>query len=416
MATLEAKHAARPQRHRGRSFLAAVLIVIGCILAPLSVVAVWANDLVGNTDRYVSTVAPLASNSAVQNAVANRATDAVMSHINLSTLLVDVAPADKPRLEKALGKLGNSLEGAVRSFVHDKALAVTQSSAFKTIWIDANRKVHSSLDKALTGSGGGAIQLKGNTVVLDLGPVVDQVKTRLVDSGMSVASKIPSVHTDFTLFTSDKVSQVKTYVRVLQVLGNWLPVIAILLVVAGVLVAVRRRRTVVTSALAVAVAVGLLAIGLRIFRAIYLDRLPANVSQDAASAVYDTLTRFLFSTVRMVIALGIVIALGAWLTGRGRHAAVVRGLWTSGIGATRATADRAGMRTGPVGPFIRRYRTWIVWILVIGALVALLLWSFPTAWVVLGIALCLLFVMAVVEFLAAGDGEAKGTDTPRPAT
>ncbi|MEU9476008.1 hypothetical protein [Streptomyces sp. NPDC048191] len=393
---------ARSPGHHVKSFVAAVLIVIGCILAPLSVVAAWAADQVADTDRYVDTVAPLASNPAVQDAVANRATDALMTHIDLPARLADLVPEDRPRLRQALGgRLGDSLEGAVRSFVHDKAREVAASDVFKTVWTDANRQIHSTLDKALTGSGGGAIQLKNDTVTLDLGPLVDRVKKRLVDSGMAFAGHIPAVHTDFTLVRSQQVGKVKTYVRLLQLAGNWLPVLAVLLIAAGVLLSVRRRRALVAGCLGVAVAVGLLGIGLRVFRVIYLDRLPADVSQDAAGAVYDALTRFLQTTVRMVVALGIVIALGAWLSGPGRHAGLVRRLWTSGIGELRDTADHAGLRTGPVGPFVRHRRTWITWILVAVALLVYLLWSYPTGWVVVGIALCLLSVLAVVEFLAA---------------
>ncbi|MFB7506010.1 hypothetical protein [Streptomyces broussonetiae] len=391
-----------PPRHRGRSSLAAVLIVVGCVLAPLSVVAAWAADELGDTDRYVATVAPLASDPAVQNAVADRATDALMSHLDLPALLSEAVPQDRPRLRKALGgRLGDSLEGAVRSFVHDQARTVAASDAFKTLWTDANRSIHSSLDKALTGSGGGAVQLRNDSVTLDLGPLVDRVEQRLVDAGMTVAAHIPAVHTDFTLLRSDQVGKVKTYVRLLQLAGNRLPVLAVLLVAAGVLLSVRRRRALVAGCLGVAVATGILGIGLRVFRVIYLDRLPADVSPAAAGAVYDALTHFLYTTVRMVVALGIVIALGAWLAGPGRYAGLVRGLWTSGIGAVRATADRAGLRTGPVGPFVRRHRAWITWLLVVVSLLVYLLWSYPTGWVVVGIALCLLFVLAVVEFLAA---------------
>ncbi|MEU6671974.1 hypothetical protein [Streptomyces sp. NPDC046727] len=393
---------ARPARHHVRSFVAAVLIVIGCVLAPLSVVAAWAADELDDTDRYVATVAPLASNPDVQNAVAGRATDALMTRIDLPSLLAEAAPQDRPRLRKALGgRLGDSLEGAVRSFVHDKARAVVASDAFKTVWTEANRRIHSSLDKALTGKGGGAVQLQNDAVTLDIGPVLDRVKQRLVDSGMTVAARIPAVHTDFTLVRSDQVGKVKTYVRLLQLAGNWLPVLAVLLVTAGVLLSVRRRRALVAGALGIAVATALLGIALRVFRAIYLDRLPADVSPAAAGAVYDALTHFLRTTVRMVVALGVIVALGAWLTGPGRYAGLVRGLWTSGIGAVRATADRAGLRTGPVGPFVRRRRAWLTWILVVASLLAYLLWPYPTGWVVVGIALCLLFLLAVVEFLAA---------------
>ncbi|MGW2346981.1 hypothetical protein [Streptomyces sp. NPDC001661] len=413
VAELEAERGGGRRRHRGRSFLAVVLIVIGCVLAPLGIVASWAADQVGDTDRYVDTVGPLASDPDIQKAVANRATNAVMQRIDLQSLLSEVPTDDRPLVEKSLGKLGDSLEGAVRSFVQDKAQAVVASDAFENIWKQTNRKAHSALDKALTGSGGGAVKLEGgDTVTLDLGPVVEQVKQRLVDSGLTVAAKIPEVHTDLTLVTNDNIGKAKTYMRLLQVMGNWLPVLALVLVAAGVLVSVRRRRSLVAAALAVAVSCGLLAIGLRVFRVIYLDRLPANVSQDAAAAVYDTMTHFLFTMVRMVVALGVVVALGAWLTGRGKRAGVVRGLWTSGIDGARLAADRAGFRTGPVGPFVRRYRTWLVWILVVGALLVYLLWSYPTGWVVVGIALCLVFLLAVVEFLAAEGGGGDAAEAP----
>ncbi|MER7837359.1 hypothetical protein ABTY98_15985 [Streptomyces sp. NPDC096040] len=404
LTALEKERARRPPRPRqhGRSLLGAVLLVLGCLLAPLSVVASWAADVVGDTNRYVATVAPLASDPAVQNAVANRATDALMTRLDLPALLADVTPADRPRLRQALsGRLGGALEGAVRSFVHDQARKVAASDAFRTVWTDANRRIHSTLDKALTGSGGGAVQLKNDSVTLDLGPLVGRVKQRLVDAGLTPAEHIPAVHTDFTLARSDQIGQAKTYVRLLQLAGNWLPVPAVLLVAAGVLLSVRRRRALVAGCLGVAVATGVLGIGLSVFRVIYLDRLPAGVSPDAAAAVYDALTHFLRTTVRMVVALAVVVALGAWLTGTGRYAGLVRRLWTSGIGAVRATADHAGLRTGPVGPFVSRYRTWITWLLVAVALLVCLLWSYPTGWVVVGIALSLLFALAVLEFLAA---------------
>ncbi|MGP3774968.1 hypothetical protein ACTWJ8_29545 [Streptomyces sp. SDT5-1] len=398
VAELEATGGRR--RHRGRSFLAVVLIVIGCVLAPLGIVASWAADEVGDTDRYVATVGPLASDPDVQDAVANRATDAIMRRIDLQSLLADVPVDDRPLVQRSLGRLGDSLEGAVRSFVRDKAQAFVSSDAFENVWKQANRKAHGALDKALTGSGGGALEVEGGTVTLDLGPVVDQVKQRLVDSGLGVAAKIPETHTEFTLVTNENIGKARTYVRLLQVMGNWLPVLALVLVAAGVLISVRRRRALVAAALAVAVSCGVLGIGLRVFRVLYLDRLPEGVSPDAAAAVYDTMTHFLFTMVRMVVALGVVIALAAWLTGHGKRAALVRGLWTSGIDATRRTADRAGFRTGPVGPFVRTHRRWIVGILVVAALIAYVLWPHPTGWVVVAITLCLLFLLAVVDFLS----------------
>ncbi|KRD04784.1 MULTISPECIES: hypothetical protein [unclassified Streptomyces] len=409
VAALEAERSRPPAHHRVRSVFAVVFIVLGCVLAPLGLVAAWTSSIVGDTDRYVDTVRPLAADKDIQNAAANRVTDALMEHIDLTALLQEAAPAQRPLLEKALGKLGPSLEDAVRSFVHDKAQAIVASDAFQKIWTDANRRIHSSVEKALTGSGGGAVKIRNDTVTLDLAPVVDQVKQRLVDSGMTVVGKIPEIHTDFTLVRSEDIGKVKTYFRVLQLVGFWLPVVAVLLVAAGVLLATHRRRVLIVAALCFAFATLLLGVALTVFRVVYLDALPAGVSQPAAGSVYDTLVRFLRTSVRSAVALGVVVALAAWLTGPGRHAALVRRLWHSGIGAVRSTADHAGLRTGPVGPFVDRYRTWITWILAAGAVLAFLLWPYPTGWVVVGLALALLFALAIVDFLAV---RPRGKDLP----
>ncbi len=408
-----------PARHRARSLLAVVLVVLGCLLAPLSVVAAWSAELVGDTDRYVDTVRPLASDPDVQNAVADAVSDAVVSRLDLPVLLQSAAPAQRPLLEKALGALGEPLQDAVRSFVHDKARAVVASAAFERIWADANRRVHDTLDKALTGSGDGAVKLEKDSVTLDLAPVVEDVKERLADDGLTVARRIPTLHTDFTLVRSDDIGRIRTYVRLLKLAGLWLPVVAVLLVAAGVLLARRRLRALIVSALAFAVTTLLLGVVLSVFRVVYLDALPAGVSQPAAGAVYDTLTRFLRTSVRVVVALGVTVAVAAWLTGPGRAAGLVRHLWHSGIAAVRAAAGHAGLRTGPVGPFVRRFRPWITWTLVGATVLTYLLWPYPTGWVVIGLALTLLFALSVADFLAADDtvtggppGHASTKETP----
>ncbi|MFE1546930.1 hypothetical protein [Streptomyces sp. NPDC058718] len=406
----------RPPRHRLRSFCAALLIVIGCVLTPLGIVASWTSDIVGDTDRYVQTVTPLASDPDVQAAVANRVTTAVMEHIDLNSLLEGVAPDQRPLLEKALGKLGDSLESAVGSFVHDRAQDVVASSAFETIWTDANRAIHTSLDRALTGSDDGAVKIETDKVTIDLAPVIDRVKERLVDSGLTVAGKIPEVHTDFTVVQADDIGKVKTGFSLLQLMGVWLPVISVLLVAGGILLAARRRRALVAGALGVAVAAVVLGVALTVFRTVYLNALPSGTSPAAAGAVYDTLVRYLRTSVRVYATLGVLLAIAAWISGPSRPATLARGLWDSGISATRATADRAGLRTGPVGPFVRRYRTWITWILVAAAAVACVFWPHPTGWVVVGLALGLLFALAVVAFLAeeSHEGHEGHEKEPRP--
>ncbi|MFF3350019.1 hypothetical protein [Streptomyces sp. NPDC002779] len=397
---LEAERAVRPRRHRVKSLLAALLVVLGCILTPLGALAAWTADITRDSDRYVDTVEPLARDRDVQNAVAGRVSDAVMAHLDLKALLSQTPVADRPLVEKALGKLGGSLEDAVRSFVHDKAQAVIASDTFDRIWAESNRRVHKAVVKALTGEGGGAVKVEGDAVTIDLGPVVEEVKKRLVDDGLTVAGKIPEIHTDFTVITSEDIGQARTGFRLLQLTGFWLPIVSALLIAGGVLLATHRRRALIAGALGFAVAAGLLGIALTVFRIVYLDALPSGISQPAAEAVYNTMVRYLRTAIRVALALGVVVALAAWLTGPGRRARFLRQMWHAGIGAARATADRAGLRTGRAGRYVHRHRAWISWLLVAAAVLAFVLWPYPTGWVVVGLALTLLFALAIVDFVA----------------
>ena len=73
----------RRPRQRWRSVVATLLIVIACILAPVAGVAVWMKNLVTDTDRYVTTVAPLARDPAIQNAVADKITAEIFAHVDV---------------------------------------------------------------------------------------------------------------------------------------------------------------------------------------------------------------------------------------------------------------------------------------------------------------------------------------------
>ena len=387
----------RMRRHRVRSFFSALLITLAAVLTPLSAVSVWVADEIADTDRYVATVAPLARHPDVQAAITARVTDAVMAKIDLGSLLSNVTPSDRPELERALGAVTDPLTSGIEGFVHQTVGSFVASDAFARLWTTLNRQAHAAFVGALTGDSNTAVQVRGDTVTLDLAPVVDQVKQQLAGGGLGVAAQIPTVHTDFTLAKSEDIRNVRTGFRILELAGNWLPVLTLLLAAGGVLLAVRRRRALVTTALAVAVGVAALGIALTVFRVVYLNHLPSATDERAAGAVYDQLVRFLRATVRMVVVLGVVVALGAWLSGPGRWARWVREVWESGIAAFRLGLGITS--TGPVGPWVRRYRHLLQWAVVAVAVVVMFVWSYPTPLVIFWIAFVAVVALSVIEFL-----------------
>ena len=395
-----------PGRQRWRTIVAVLLIVIACVLAPLSVVAIWTRNQVTNTDRYVATVTPLASDPAVQQAITDQITAQVFTYIDIQALTTQVTDALSARVEgrglppqaaAALQGLAGPIANGVQGFVRTQVERIVQSQAFEDAWIQANRVAHDALVKALTGEGGGAVTVEGDTVSLNLAPFIQTVKQQLVAQGFTLAERIPQVDKSFVLFQSEDITRARSAFNLLNTLGIWLPVLAIVLLVLGVYVAKDHRRALVGAALGVAVSMVVLALALTIFRSIYLDAVPASVlPHDAAAVLYDTIVRFLRLGLRTILVLGLVVAVGAFLTGQSVTAVKTRTGLANAIGWG---ADRAGFSTGPVGAWVyANKRALRIGAVTLAALV-LVFWGRPTGKVVLGLTLALLVVLAIIEFL-----------------
>jgi hypothetical protein len=112
-------------RRRWRTILATLLIVRACVLAPLSVVAIWTRNQVTNTDRYVATVSPLASDPAIQNAIADQITAQVFTYLDVQGLTAQAAEALAqrgnlpPRLADQLQAFAVPIANGVQSFTRD---------------------------------------------------------------------------------------------------------------------------------------------------------------------------------------------------------------------------------------------------------------------------------------------------------
>jgi hypothetical protein len=401
--------AGRRGRQRWRTMVAVVLIVLGCVLAPLAGVAVWARNQVTNTDRYVATVTPLAQDPAIQQAVTDQITAQIFTYIDIQTLTTQVVDALGARVEgrglppqaaAALEGLAGPIANGVQGFVRTQVGNVVASDAFADAWVQANRVAHDALVKALTGEGGGAVTVANDTVTLNLGPFIQTVKQRLVAQGFTLAERIPQVDKSFVLFQSEDITRARSAFNLLNTLGVWLPVVALVLIGLGVYVAKDHRRALIGAGLGVAAGMLALALGLAVFRSIYLDGVPAEVlPHDAAAVLYDTIVRFLRAGLRTILVLGLVVAAGAFLSGSSATAVRTRRSLTGAIAWLQGSAEHAGFRTGPVGTWVGANKRALRIGAVVLAALALVFWTRPTGKVVIGLAVALLAVLAIIEFL-----------------
>ncbi|MEU4871868.1 hypothetical protein [Streptomyces sp. NPDC021608] len=282
---------------RLRTALSAVLVTLSCLLAPFGALAAWAAYGLTDTRGYVSAMAPLATDPAVRDAVADTVGDGVAREAGMNPAF---------------------LRDAVRSF--------TATRAYRTAWDAGNTAAHTAVMKALRGDradvradvrsdghGDGGYG-DGGPVTVDLAAVTAPLKRQLTADHVPFAERLPVEHTRVALLPSDDLAALRKGYRVLDVAGFWLPLAAVVFGVAGIAVAACRRRAVAATALGTALGGAFLGLAVAVGRRLTLADLPDAARRPAAGAVYDALTASLRTASWLLLALGLTVAATTWLT------------------------------------------------------------------------------------------------------
>lgn len=399
----------KPKGHWIRTFWSTVLIVVACLLAPLSVVSVWARGEVTDTDRYVATVAPLAQDPVIQDAVATRITEEIFKYIDVQTLANDAVSTITenrnlpPRQAAALEALIGPVTQGIESYTGDAVNKVVTSEQFANAWAEANRAVHEQLDAALSGQyADKAVGIENGQVTLDLGQVIDQVKQRLIDKGFSVASKIPSTQATIVLFDAPNAASAQAAYSLLNTVGFWLPIIAVVLALAGVFICHTPRKALTWLGFGLLVAmtlmVGLLAVG----RTYYLTQLPSTVNSAAATAFFDQLTGFLKQSLWAGAAAGLVLFLAGLVLGENRGARGLRSLPVAAAASIQRGLASLGLRMDGVRSWVAAQATGLRIAVAMAAVVFVMFQRYKTPELILWTTVGLLVALFVIQILVSG--------------
>ena len=362
----------------GRWSAATVMVVIAALLFGTSVVAVYLKTQLLDTDKYVETVAPLARDPAVQDAITNRLTDEFMTKLDVAGLVQQLATGLEQRgAPSVLSNVVGPVTSGVRSFISDLIHKVVTSSQFATAWDTANRIAHQEIDDVLTTGKGQFLTANGTQVSLDAGSILTMAKQRLVDSGFTLASKVPDTSITVPLFQAKELPRIRTAVTLLNTLAWVLPLIAVVLLGLAVLVAPNRRRGLLLGAITFAIVLLVMLAALAIVRTYYLNHLPDTSSPDAARVIYDTATRFLVQAIQTLVVLFLVVAVLCWVFGPSRPARLIQRGVDALLDLGGHGLARTGVPLGPVPAFLRRQRTPIAVAVTVLVLLILVLWQTP---------------------------------------
>ena len=388
---------------RWRRALVATLVIVSVVLVPLAGLSVWVRNLVLDTDKYVDTVAPLATNKAVTDQIANRLTTRLFQDVNVEAEAKDALPE---RAQFLAGPLSTGVE----TFVREAATRALATEQFATIWKNANRRAHTLVDKALTGEGKN-VSIKNGKVVLDLSAVIDEVVKRLDERGVTVFDSLAKKQKNLQveLFDASQLEKARSAVHLLDRVRIVLVVLVFVFLGVALILSGNRRRTLIRWGIGLVIAMAVTAALLALGRSAFLNQAE---NRDAAAAVFDTLVRFLRNGIRVIATLGVILAIAAFLSGPSRLATRTREGARSLIGGAGRKADEAGWTPGPVGTWVAAHKVGLRIAGVAVAFLVVFVLTSPRPLTLLVLALLLLVFLAAIEFVGRTAAAADETPTP----
>jgi hypothetical protein len=421
---------AKPKkRARLRKVFAVVFIVIAVLAASALTPGLWARRTVYNTNRYLAVVGPLASDPAIQEALARQLTQAVFTAVDIQSRVEAALAKRAPKLEFIAGSITTSLQG----FVQDQVQTLFASDQFQQFWINANTLLQQQVVAVLDGKSE-VLTVQGNQVVFNYLPLLNQTLQQLsatlsalfnrtitlptitpdtvpsqavtsLETALGVS--LPDTFGSVTLFQSDELTSVQNAVSTFNKVLVLAIVLFILASALALVLSPRRRRTLLQLVTALIVVV-VLERRFAIAQASNVVSMAKPENQAAVQAIIGAfLSSLLLATKRIlwvlfvVLIVAVVTAPYPWAV---RARAWVGDVGRAGVGAVR------GAEVGPAAAWVGARRDALMLAGAIVAAMILLFASLSLRWfLVLAIVLALyeLAVYRIAEASRAGTAEVE---------
>jgi hypothetical protein len=314
---------------RGRRRTVKALVILGSVLAFLSVFAIWTERQALNTDDWVSTSDRLLANAEIRSALSDYLVDQLYENVNVEKELEGILPGDTK-------DLAGPAAGGLRTVAGEGAERVLETSTAQDLWADSNRSAHEQLLAVLEDKGE-AVSTEEGTVSLDLNALV----TNLADQvGIGASVKLPEDAAKIEILRSD---QLKTAQNIAVAIKGLALVLSILTLLSfGLAIYLSREGRWVTVLFS---GIGLVAAGFAVIVAreiaggIVVDQLVTNESaKPAGEAAWSIGTSLMTSIATTVIVLGVLLGVAGWL-------------------ASPTGSARASRRA--IAPALREYVGWV---------------------------------------------------------
>lgn len=403
-----------PPSTRGRSAAIVAMVVIAALLTTPALVAYWAQRTINDTERYIATTGPLVESPEVQDAVATKVIEAIEKQVDVEALLTDAFSgviAERPKVELLIGPIAGAVNGLIESRVN----AFVASDAFGDLWVQVNTRTQQALVRVLEGDESGAVSIQDEGIVLDVSVVIDEVKQRLVDRGLTFVENAPVGETDrqILLLDAPELRQAQNIYAFTNPIAKWLIWVVLALYLGAIVLASRRARLTAWVGVAMVANGLLIAFLLAVGRQVFVNQLAGTVFGPASKVFYNGLLKYLERGGQSLVTLGVILVIAAWFAGSNSSGTAARSVIGNGLESVGAAVSIDQVRA--TGRWVGSNLTLLRWVIIaLGVIIAVaenevtperLLWS--TVFV--------LVLLAVAQALVGAGKAAPAPGTPPEA-
>lgn len=330
--------------------LVRILVVLGALLAILSLVAGYVRFQALDTDTVEETAGDLIADAEIRDQVAATLVERLFTVVDVEAALGERLPPDQQAL-------AGPIAGAVQIGADRAAQRLLERPRPQRLWVRSITETHRNLLRVLEDETSAVSTAEGE-VVLDLQPLIVQLGDRVAVVGRIDERLLANPDAArITILESDQLENAQDLTQLLKFLGTWLWFVPLALWAVALWLAEGRRRDILRMIGISAIVAGLIVLVVRrVAGSIVVDELATTESvEQAAGDAWDILTALLRDGALTLAGLGVAALVAVWIAGPSSTARDARGWLAPHIA-------RAEIAFGAVA-----------------ALLALLVWWGPTA-------------------------------------
>lgn len=282
-----------------KNTLAWILLIIGLIITPFAVIALWLRITLLNTNQFVKTLSPLSSDPVIMASFSQNIAQNFFQNIDVEGKIREALPENNKFLAP-------SLAVGMQSFVQSKGQDLASSKQLNHVWETIIRTMHPQVMNLLEGNNN-LFKTQNGVISLDFKDIISPLRRELDSKGIKIFDNV-TIDTKIILLKSDKLASIQAITNRILSLGAVLPILVLVFLIGSVLASGNHRKFLVNVGFGISISM------LFLLFLIYKGQqqfilASGELSVEATSAFYKIITHYLQVSAVITLILGIVIAL-----------------------------------------------------------------------------------------------------------